>query len=114
MLVRREFSAVRPHPSLVSAHAHAVLAGFVMFLIPGVALWPFLRAEKDDLRYRSGRLAAAYRILTPGTTARVLAAASRAFAGGAWRAPLIVCFSTMWPRIRPVESRLRETKGERF
>jgi hypothetical protein len=39
MLVRRELWGVWPHPYLVSAHAHAVLVGFVMFLILGVALW---------------------------------------------------------------------------
>ena len=30
MLVRRELFGVWPHPYLVSAHAHAVLVGFVM------------------------------------------------------------------------------------
>jgi hypothetical protein len=41
ILVRRELFGVWPHPHLVSAHTHAVLVGFVMFLILGVALWLF-------------------------------------------------------------------------
>ena len=52
MLIRRELFGVWPDPYLVSAHAHAVLVGFVMFLILGVALWLFPRAEKGDERYR--------------------------------------------------------------
>ena len=60
MLVRRELLGVWPHPYLVSAHAHAVLVGFVMFMILGVALWLFPRAEKDDQRYRPERIEAAY------------------------------------------------------
>jgi heme/copper-type cytochrome/quinol oxidase subunit 1 len=60
MLVRRELAGVWPHPYLVSAHAHAVLAGLVMFLIPGVALWLFPRAEKGDTRYQPQRVEAAY------------------------------------------------------
>ena len=52
MLGRRELLGEWPHPYLVSAHAHAVLVGFVMFLILGVALWLFPRAAKDDERYR--------------------------------------------------------------
>src|SRR5690606_24282466 len=33
LLVRRELFGIWPHPHLLSAHAHAVLVGFVMFLI---------------------------------------------------------------------------------
>ena len=52
MLVERELFDRWPNPYLVSAHAHAVLVGFVMFLILGVALWLFPRAERGDGRYR--------------------------------------------------------------
>jgi len=126
MLVRREFAGVWPHPCLVSAHAHAVLAGFVMFLILGVALWLFPRAEKRDTRYRPERVEAAYWILTIATGARLLAEASRAWTDAGWQpwvavgggagqvAGLAVYFWTMWPRIRSVGSHLREAKGERF
>ena len=62
ILVRRELFGLWPHRYLVSAHTHAVLVGFVMFMILGVALY----------------------------------------------------FWTMWTRIRPVGSHLREARGERF
>lgn len=70
MLVRRELYGVWPNPYLVSAHAHAVLVGFVMFLILGVALWLFPRAARDDARYTPGRAEASYWILLAATLAR--------------------------------------------
>ena len=47
LLIRRELYGIWPHPYLVSAHAHAVLVGFVIFLILGVALWLFPRAQNE-------------------------------------------------------------------
>jgi cbb3-type cytochrome oxidase subunit 1 len=126
MLVRREIWGVYPHPSLVSAHAHALLAGFVLFLILGVALWLFPRAAKDDRRYTPGRIEVAYWVLTLGTTARVGMEAMRAWEVAPWQRWVVVAgglgqalgvliyFWTMWPRIRPVGSHLREARGERF
>jgi hypothetical protein len=126
MLVRREVWGVWPHPYLVSAHAHAVLVGFVMFLILGVALWLFPRPEKEDARYRPGRVEAVYWILTASTLARFLGETARASiddprlgwivaSGGIGQtAGLALYFWTMWSRIRPVGSHLREAKGERF
>ncbi len=55
MLVKRELLGVWPHPYLVSAHTHAVLVGFVMFMIMGVALWIFPRAQQGNTRYRPVR-----------------------------------------------------------
>ncbi len=126
MLMRRELWGEWPHPYLVSAHAHAVLVGFVMFLILGVALWLFPRAEKDDTRYRPERAEAAYWVLALGTGGRFVAEAARAWVdapvlrwaivlgGAAQVVGLGIYFWTMWPRIRPVGSHLREAKGERF
>jgi hypothetical protein len=126
MLVRREAWGRWPHPYLVSAHAHAVLGGFVMFLILGVALWLFPRPEREDPRYSPARAEAAYWILTLSTAARVIGEAARAggvpdwvrwvvLAGGLGQvAGLSVYFWTMWSRIRPVGSHLREARGERF
>ena len=126
MLARREIWGVWPNPYLVSAHAHAILAGFVLYLILGVALWLFPRAERGDARYRPGRIAAAYWLLTAATVARVGAEASRAWTSQPWQPWLIVggglgqaagiglYFWTMWSRIRPVGSHLREARGERF
>jgi heme/copper-type cytochrome/quinol oxidase subunit 1 len=126
LLVQRELLGVWPHPNLVSAHAHAVLVGFVMFMILGVALWLFPRAPKEDTRYTPGRAAASYWILLAATGGRFFAEAARAWMTADWLGWVIVLgglgqivglllyFWTMWPRIRPVGSHLREAKGERF
>lgn len=126
MLIRRELLGIWPNPYLVSAHAHAVLVGFVMFLILGVALWLFPRAPKEDTRYRPERAAAAYWVLLLATGGRFVAEAVRAWSTAPWLgwivvlgglgqiAGLAIYFWTMWPRIRPVGSQLREAAGERF
>lgn len=126
MLVRRELFGVWPHPHLVSAHAHAVLVGFVMFLILGVALWLFPRAAKDDQRYSSGRAELAYWILLFSTGGRFVAEVARVGSTSRVLAWIVVLgglgqvvglgvyFWTMWSRIRPVGSQLREAKGEKF
>ncbi len=126
MLVRRDLLGAWPHPYLVSAHAHAVLVGFVMFLILGVALWLFPRPAKDDSLYRPGRVTAAYWILLVSTLARFVAEAARAWIDAGWLGVVVVAggvgqivglavyFRTMWGRIRPLGSQLREERGERF
>lgn len=126
LLVRRELLGIGPHPHLVSAHTHALQVGFVLFLILGVALWLFPRAPKDDRRYTPGRAAAAYWVLLIATGIRFVAEVARAWSdapalrwivvvGGLGQIlGLAIYFWTMWPRIRPVGSHLREAKGERF
>jgi heme/copper-type cytochrome/quinol oxidase subunit 1 len=126
MLVARELFGVWPPPYLVTAHGHALLFGFVMFLILGVALWLFPKPAAQDRRYTPGRIAAAYWVLLAGTLARFAGEAVRAFAiapGVAWlivagavaqAGGLALYFWTMWGRIRPVGSHLREARGERF
>ena len=126
LLVEREILAVAPNRHLLSAHAHAVQLGFVMFLILGVALWLFPKAPADDTRYRPGRIAAAYVLLTGATGVRLAAEIARAWsaapalrwtvtaAGLAQILGFALYFWTMWPRIRPVGSHLREARGERF
>ena len=126
MLVRRELYGVWPDPYLVSAHAHVVLVGFVMFLILGVALWLFPRAPKDDPRYRPGWIAVSYWVLFAATAGRFLAEALRSRSVGAWLGWVVVAggvgqalglgiyFWTMWSRVRAVGSQMREARGERF
>lgn len=126
LLVRRELFGAWPDPYLVSAHAHAVLVGFVMFLILGVALWLFPRAAKEDRRYTPARAEAAYWILLTATLSRFVAESARAWVdhpalgwvvvlGGLGQiAGLGLYFWTMWTRIRPVGSHIREAQGERF
>ena len=126
LLVRREIFGIWPHPHLVSAHAHAVLVGFVMFLIFGVALWLFPRAAKDDRHYSPRKVEAAFWILAVSTAARFIAEAARAWSPASLLPWIVVAgglgqivgtgvyFAAMWTRIRPVGSHLREAQGERF
>jgi hypothetical protein len=126
LLIRRELYGIWPHPYLVSADAHAVLVGFVIFLILGVALWLFPRAQKDDTRYRPARVEAAYWILLLGTGSRFFGEVLRVWVFERWLSWLIVLsglaqvlglvvyFWAMWTRIRPVGSQVREAAGERF
>jgi heme/copper-type cytochrome/quinol oxidase subunit 1 len=126
MLAQRELFGTWPHPHLASAHAHAVFLGFVMFLILGVMLWLFPRAEKNDTRYRPERIEAAYWLLTVSTATRFVGEILRAWsdvavlrwlvlvAGAVQIGGFALYFWTMWTRIRPVGSHLREAKGERF
>ena len=126
MLVRRELTGLHPSPYEASAHTHALLVGFVMEMILGVALWLFPRPDKTDARYNPGMIGVAYWSLTIGTAARVAAELLRArdampvlrwaiIAGGvAQTGAVLLFFHTMWSRIRPLGSRAREAAGERF
>lgn len=112
MLVRRELGGVWPTPWWVSAHTHAILVGFVMMMILGVALWMFPRPAKDDTQFDPALAEVAYWCLTLGTAARVLAELFRpesvapllrwtVVVGGAGQvAGLALFFWTMWTRIR--------------
>jgi heme/copper-type cytochrome/quinol oxidase subunit 1 len=126
MVVRRELLARFPSAYEVSAHTHAILVGFVMMMILGVALWLFPRPERGDTRYRPASAEAAYWMLTAGTAARVASELLRAGVDAPWLRWTVVLaslaqiggialfFATMWTRIRAVGSRAREAQGERF
>jgi heme/copper-type cytochrome/quinol oxidase subunit 1 len=126
MIVRREIWQQYPSPYEVSAHTHAILVGFVMMMIMGVALWLFPRPERTDTRYRPAVAAAAYWCVTVGTAARVLGELLRTTVADGWLrwtvvasaflqiAGIALFFHTMWSRIRAVGSQAREAAGERF
>jgi hypothetical protein len=126
MMVQRELLAEWPAAHLRSAHLHALLFGFVLYLILGVALWLFPRAAREDTRYRPEWIAAAYWVLTISTGGRFVLEVGRTWFEPGWlplavvvagfgqAAGLGIYFWTMWTRIRPVGSHLREAKGERF
>jgi heme/copper-type cytochrome/quinol oxidase subunit 1 len=126
VMVRRELWQRFPSPYEVSAHTHAILVGFVMMMILGVALWIFPRPDKADVRYRPAFAEAAYWLLTIGTAGRLVGELMRAGSDALWLrwavvgfslgqlAGIVVFFYTMWGRIRPVGSQIREAKGERF
>lgn len=126
MMIDREFRGAAPAPYLVSAHTHAIFVGFVMMMILGVALWLFPRPEKGDARYRPEVVSAAWWLVTSGTAARILGELLHLITSGAWLSWLVVLaglaqiagiglfFFTMWSRIRPLGSQVREARGERF
>lgn len=126
MMIRRELSGVYPSSYLVSAHTHAILVGFVMMMILGVALWLFPRPDKEDERYSPRIAEAAYWLLASGTAVRLAGELLRdvssalplkwlvVLAGLSQIAGIGLFFFTMWSRIRPVGSQTREAKGERF
>ena len=125
-LVRRELYDQWPAPYVVSAHTHAILVGFVMMMILGVALWLFPRPERGDTRYDPRLANVAYWLVTTGTAARIAGELARAATAAVWvRAVVVVAsfaqvaglgvfFFTMWSRIRAVGSAAREAAGERF
>lgn len=126
MIGRRELLGEAPSAYLVSAHTHAILVGFVMMMILGVALWMFPRAKKGGPRYRPALAEVAYWLVAVGTGVRVVAELARTssaaialrwvvvLAGTAQAVGLVLFFFTMWPRIRAVGSATREAAGERF
>lgn len=126
LLVRRELYGAYATPFETSAHTHALLVGFVMEMILGVALWLFPRPERGDMRYKPWMAELAYWLLTIGTAVRVVAELIRptvSFIGLRWlivvcgiaqAVALVLFFYTMWPRIRPLGSAARERAGERF
>src|SRR5678815_5996727 len=60
MVVERELGDTFPSPYIASAHTHAILVGFVMMMILGVALWLFPRPAKEDVRYEPRLADSAY------------------------------------------------------
>jgi heme/copper-type cytochrome/quinol oxidase subunit 1 len=126
MMVQRELLQRFPSPYVVSAHTHAILVGFVMMMILGVALWLFPRPAKEDTRYSPRAAEIAYWFVGGGTALRVTAELARSEASVPWLRiatlaagvlqviGLLVFFYTMWSRIRPLGSQAREAQGERF
>jgi heme/copper-type cytochrome/quinol oxidase subunit 1 len=111
MLLAREFGI--PLPVRVrSAHIHAVLVGFVLMMIAGVALWMFPRIRPDDSRHRPWLAESAWWCIALGTGVRVAleltlpggsGTGTRAVLVGAGVAQfvgLLLFFWGIWPRIR--------------
>ena len=126
IMIRRELYGDFPGPYEVSAHTHAILVGFVMMMILGVALWMFPRPQREDSQYKPVLAEGAYWLVTIGTSGRVLGELLRPAVTAGWLRWAVVVFGvaqvagvgvfffTMWSRIRPAGSQSRETKGERF
>ena len=72
MMVQRELGGRVSGPYAVSAHTHAILVGFVMMMILGVALWMFPRPPRDDVQYKPVLAEVSYWLLTAGTAGRIV------------------------------------------
>ncbi len=111
MLYAREFGAWQPM-RLRSAHTHALLVGFVMLMITGVALWMFPRPRPEDVVFRPLLAELAWWGIAGGTLLRVALEVTLApMPAAPWRALLVAAgvlqmlgillfFGTMWTRIR--------------
>lgn len=126
MLAQRELAGRPASVYLVSAHTHALVVGFVMMMILGVALWMFPRPAQGDTTYRPALAEAAYWLVAAGTAGRVAGELLRTSMDRGWLRWAVVIaglaqvvgigvfFGTMWSRIRPTGSQVREARGERF
>ena len=126
LIVERDMLGRAPNVYETSAHTHALLVGFVMMMILGVALWLFPRGGSEPRRYDPQLASMAYWLLTTGTTIRVAGELAKSSSNIAWIGWVVVAasveqvagiglfFFTMWPRIRSAGSHVREAKGERF
>jgi heme/copper-type cytochrome/quinol oxidase subunit 1 len=68
--------------SLITAHVHLVLVGFMLMLVFGVATWMFPRPARDDGRYRPGLAQLVYWLLAASTVVRVFGELAAAATGG--------------------------------
>ena len=112
--------------TLIQAHYHVLLMGGMLMMILGVAIWFFPRARKDDKNYNPDVVRVSYWIYTSATMSRFVAEIFQGYnvrgladMFGFWSsvvqvlAVMTIIFS-IWGRIRPVGSQIREQKGEKF
>ena len=111
MLLGREFG-VPVGGRLRSAHTHALLVGFVMMMIAGVALWMFPRARGTSAQHQPRLATIAWWCIVGGTAGRVLLESwPDVRLDAPWRSAiviaaavqiigLVVFFTAIWPRIR--------------
>lgn len=112
--------------SVITAHTHIILIGFVMMMIMGVAIWFFPKAEKDDKKYKPNLILFVYALMTISTTIRFIAEMINGYSQDSISSTISVLaaigqffsfllfFYSIWGRIRPVGSHIREAKGEKF
>jgi hypothetical protein len=74
-----------PGRSLITAHVHVLLVGFMLMVVMGVATWMFPRPAVADPRYRPGIAEAVYWIVTAATVLRAAADILAALEIASWR-----------------------------
>lgn len=111
MLLGREFGVPMAW-RLRSAHTHALLVGFVLMMIAGVALWMFPRARTGEGQHQPILTEVAWWGIAGGTAGRVILEAWPGdHLGTPWRAAIVAAaamqilgltlfFVAIWPRIR--------------
>lgn len=111
---------------LLSAHTHIILVGSVMMMIMGVALWFFPRAEKTDKKYNPDLILIVYWMMTVSTAGRFILQVVKglywinsldlfiSITSALQVLSMALFFYSIWGRIRPVGSKIREAKGEKF
>ncbi len=112
--------------SMVQAHTHVLLMGGVLMMILGVAVWFFPRAKKDDKSYNPFVILTSYYVFTMATLMRFIVeilqgyfpqsmATLAGFLCSLFQvvASIVLVYS-IWGRIRPVGSQIREQRGEKF
>jgi len=112
--------------TLASAHGHLLLMGGVYMMILGVAVWFFPRPKKDDTHYKPVWISSFYWLFTLSTSARFVFEIiygfqrTRFWDMAAFASTLLQALVaaglvySVWGRIRPVGSQIREAKGEKF
>jgi heme/copper-type cytochrome/quinol oxidase subunit 1 len=112
--------------TLIQAHYHVLLMGGMLMMILGVAIWFFPRAKKDDKNYNPDVVRASYWIYTSATISRFVAEIFQGYYVrgladmiGFWSSAVqvlavVTIIFSIWGRIRPVGSHIREQKGEKF
>ncbi len=111
--------------SMIAAHTHLILVGFVMMLIMGIALWLFPRPREKVfyspliaeitfyLMFAAIAVRSAGEILNGFILSRWIAWAIVAGSFGEI-AGIVLFFINIWNRIKPIGSHIREAKGEKF
>ena len=111
--------------SMIAAHTHLILVGFVMMLIMGIALWLFPR-PREKVFYSPLIAEITFYLMFAAIAVRSAGEIINGFILSRWIAWAIVTgsfgeiagivlfFINIWNRIKPIGSHIREAKGENF
>ncbi len=111
--------------SMITAHTHLILVGFVMMLIMGVALWLFPR-PREKVFYSPLLAEITFYIMFAAILVRSAGEIIDGFILSRWLTwaiaigsfgeiiGILLFFINIWNRIKPIGSQLREAKGEKF
>jgi len=126
LMLAKYFNIPGYSSEIISAHTHLILVGSVMMMIMGVALWFFPRAEKEDKKYNPDLIRIVFWLMTLSTALRFIFQVIYGFLFLEWITYIVVVvslfqiiaiilfFYSIWGRIRPVGSHIREKRGEKF